>query len=96
MLNKIYGNEICITLKILQTEPQKNQREEWMLELPPTQAVALGLGPRKFKTREGPDMSDRSMWTDTPADRLRKQQEKVRCDNSKFHFLALQLSTTCG
>ena len=48
-----------------------------MLELPTSHADALGLGPRKFKTREGPDMSDRSIWTDTPADRLRKQREKV-------------------
>ena len=49
-----------------------------MIELPPVHAVALGLGPRKFKTKEGPDMSDRSIWTDTPEDRLRKQREKVR------------------
>lgn len=50
-----------------------------MTELPPAHAVALGLGsiPRKFKTSEGPDLSDRSMWTDTPADRLRKEKEKV-------------------
>ncbi|XP_001606446.1 GPALPP motifs-containing protein 1 [Nasonia vitripennis] len=60
------------------TSPEKNKREEWMTELPPAHAVALGLGsiPRKFKTSEGPDLSDRSMWTDTPADRLRKEKEK--------------------
>lgn len=48
-----------------------------MTELPPVQGVALGLGPRKFKTRDGPDLSDRSSWSDTPADKMRKQQEKV-------------------
>ena len=64
---------------IFQTSPEKNKREEWMVELPPAHAVALGLGSinRKFKTSEGPDMSDRTMWTDTPADRLRKEKEKV-------------------
>lgn len=64
---------------MFQTSPEKNKREEWMTELPPAHAVALGLGsiPRKFKTSEGPDLSDRSMWTDTPADRLRKEKEKV-------------------
>lgn len=50
-----------------------------MTELPPAHALALGLGsiPRKFKSSEGPDMSDRSMWTDTPSDKLKKQKEKV-------------------
>ncbi|XP_058800419.1 GPALPP motifs-containing protein 1 [Phymastichus coffea] len=60
------------------TAPEEKKREEWMTELPPAHAIALGLGsiPRTFRTKEGPDMSDRSMWTDTPADRLRKQKEK--------------------
>lgn len=43
-----------------------------MLELPPDKATNLGLGPRSFRKREGPDMKDRSDWTDTPADRRRK------------------------
>lgn len=48
-----------------------------MTELPSAQAANLGLGPRKFRSREGPDMSDRarSGWTETPADRARKQRE---------------------
>lgn len=52
-----------------------------MVELPPAHAVALGLDSirRTFRATEGPDMSDRSMWTDTPAERLRKQREKVNC-----------------
>ncbi|KOC70765.1 Uncharacterized protein KIAA1704 [Habropoda laboriosa] len=40
-----------------------NQREEWMIELPPTQTNNLGLTSRKFRIKEGPDMSDRSCWT---------------------------------
>lgn len=52
-----------------------SKREEWMTELPPAQAVNLGLGPRKFRLREGPDMSDRSCWTDTPAQKAQKQKD---------------------
>lgn len=52
------------------------ERELWMMELPPAQAVTLGLGPRKFRAKPGPDMSDRSCWTDTPEDKARKQREK--------------------
>ncbi|XP_014471657.1 PREDICTED: uncharacterized protein C2orf16 [Dinoponera quadriceps] len=52
-----------------------NKREEWMTELPPAQAANLGLGPRKFRIRDGPDMSDRSCWTDTPAQRAQKQRD---------------------
>lgn len=52
-----------------------NKREEWMTELPPAQAANLGLGPRKFRLRDGPDMSDRSCWTDTPAQKAQKQRD---------------------
>ncbi|XP_008475972.1 GPALPP motifs-containing protein 1 [Diaphorina citri] len=51
------------------------RREAWMLELPPESTVHLGLGPRQFRATEGPDMSNRSDWTDTPADKLKKQQK---------------------
>lgn len=54
-----------------------NKREEWMTELPPAQAASLGLGPRKFRIREGPDMSDRSCLTDTPAQKAQKQRDSV-------------------
>ncbi|XP_053980294.1 serine/threonine-protein kinase prpf4B [Hylaeus volcanicus] len=53
-----------------------NQREEWMTELPPAQVSNLGLAPRKFRVRAGPDMSDRSCWTDTPAKRAEKQRQR--------------------
>lgn len=55
----------------------RNQREEWMTDLPPVQAANLGLGPRKFKLRDGPDISDRSCWTDTPAQKAQKQKDLV-------------------
>ena len=35
-----------------------------------------GLGPRKFRTRDV-DLGDRSVWTDTPADKLKKKQVKL-------------------
>ncbi|XP_043288110.1 zinc finger CCCH domain-containing protein 13 [Venturia canescens] len=56
---------------------EEKKREEWMTELPPAKGVNLGLGPRKFRIRPAPDMSDRSSWTDTPVDRARKRMEKL-------------------
>lgn len=47
-----------------------------MLELPPEKAANLGLGARQFRKREGPDMSNRSEWTDSPSDKLRKVNEQ--------------------
>ncbi|CAG9782890.1 unnamed protein product [Diatraea saccharalis] len=47
-------------------------REEWMLKLPEGKAKYLGLEARSFRAKEGPDMSDRSSWTDTPEDKARK------------------------
>lgn len=46
-----------------------------MTELPAVQTANLGLSARKFRSRPGPDMSNRSDWTDTPSDRARKQKE---------------------
>lgn len=45
-----------------------------MTELPGVNnlSASLGLTARTFRAKEGPDMSDRSAWTDTPADRERK------------------------
>lgn len=53
-----------------------NQREEWMTELPPAQANNLGLSSRKFRVRPAPDMSDRTCWTDTPAQKAEKQRKR--------------------
>lgn len=52
-----------------------------MTELPSAQAANLGLGPRKFRLRDGPDMSDRSCWTDTPAQKAQKQMDLVNIKN---------------
>ncbi|XP_044018885.1 uncharacterized protein DDB_G0287625 isoform X2 [Aphidius gifuensis] len=55
----------------------EKKREEWMTELPSIQTAHLGLVPRSFRSKPGPDMSDRSSWTDTPVDRAKKQREKL-------------------
>ncbi|XP_041974510.1 GPALPP motifs-containing protein 1 isoform X2 [Aricia agestis] len=47
-------------------------REQWMLELPEGKAKFIGLEARTFRAKEGPDMSDRSAWTDTPEEKARK------------------------
>uniref|UniRef100_A0A3Q3BHR7 GPALPP motifs-containing protein 1 n=1 Tax=Kryptolebias marmoratus TaxID=37003 RepID=A0A3Q3BHR7_KRYMA len=49
-------------------------RETWMTELPP-ELQHIGLGARTFKKRSGPENKDRSVWTDTPADRERKTRK---------------------
>uniref|UniRef100_I3J5F3 GPALPP motifs-containing protein 1 n=1 Tax=Oreochromis niloticus TaxID=8128 RepID=I3J5F3_ORENI len=51
--------------------PEVLTRETWMTELPP-ELQHIGLGARTFKKRSGPEKADRSIWTDTPADRERK------------------------
>ncbi|XP_014606350.1 PREDICTED: E3 ubiquitin-protein ligase Topors isoform X1 [Polistes canadensis] len=51
-----------------------HKRETWMMELPPTRAADFGLRARKFRLRPGPDMSDRSCWTDTPEDKVKKRK----------------------
>ncbi|XP_064166418.1 GPALPP motifs-containing protein 1 [Anguilla rostrata] len=56
--------------------PVEQARETWMTELPP-ELQHIGLGARTFKKRSGPENKDRSIWTDTPADRLRKARERL-------------------
>lgn len=50
-------------------------REEWMLELPEVHSANLGLGPRQFRAKGVPDMSDRSSWTDTPQNKKDKTKK---------------------
>ncbi|XP_051870949.1 GPALPP motifs-containing protein 1 [Pristis pectinata] len=57
-------------------DSQKQARESWMTELPPV-LQNIGLGARTFKRRANGESSDRSIWTDTPADRERKAQEML-------------------
>lgn len=68
---------------------QQTAREKWMLELPPEKAANLGLGARQFRRREGPDMSNRSEWTDTPLDKQRKEQEPKETELSDIDVLKL-------
>ncbi|XP_018539265.1 GPALPP motifs-containing protein 1 [Lates calcarifer] len=56
--------------------PEVLTRETWMTELPP-ELQHIGLGARTFKKRSGPVNKDRSIWTDTPADRERKARERL-------------------
>lgn len=52
---------------------QEPTREEWMTELPEIRGVTgLGLVARQFRTKERDEIGDRSGWTDTPDDRVRK------------------------
>ncbi|XP_028836709.1 GPALPP motifs-containing protein 1 isoform X2 [Denticeps clupeoides] len=60
----------------IDNEPKELKRETWMTELPP-ELQHIGLGPRTFKKRSGPEDKDRSIWTDTPAERERKAQEQL-------------------
>ncbi|CAK1599976.1 unnamed protein product [Parnassius mnemosyne] len=53
-------------------------REKWMLELPEGKAKYLGLEARSFRAKEGPDMTDRSSWTDTPEEKARKAAGLVK------------------
>lgn len=62
MKDRLTGNE----------QPKKLEREEWMTELPPL-LQGFGGGPRKFRTHER-IIGDRSVWTDTPADKAKKRQ----------------------
>ena len=68
--------EICITFPVLLTfqlevEPETT-RETWMTELPPELGPGLGLSARQFKGNKSTSTGDRSVWTDTPADRAKK------------------------
>ncbi|XP_008996466.1 GPALPP motifs-containing protein 1 [Callithrix jacchus] len=56
-------------------------RESWMTELPP-EMKDFGLGPRTFKRRADDKSGDRSIWTDTPADRERKAKETQEAGKS--------------
>ncbi|XP_075775105.1 GPALPP motifs-containing protein 1 isoform X3 [Pelodiscus sinensis] len=56
-------------------------RESWMTELPP-ELKGFGLGPRTFKRRTDEKSGDKSIWTDTPADRERKAKETQEAKKS--------------
>ncbi|NXI46168.1 GPAM1 protein, partial [Galbula dea] len=62
-------------------EPKQVTRESWMTELPP-ELKSFGFGPRTFKRRADDKSGDRSVWTDTPADRERKAKEREEARKS--------------
>ncbi|NWU76656.1 GPAM1 protein, partial [Onychorhynchus coronatus] len=62
-------------------EPKQVIRESWMTELPP-ELKSFGFGPRTFKRRADDKSGDRSVWTDTPADRERKAKEREEAKKS--------------
>ncbi|XP_029601419.1 GPALPP motifs-containing protein 1-like [Salmo trutta] len=71
--------------------PDDVVRETWMTELPPT-LQHIGLGARTFKKRAGPESKDRSLWTDTPADRERKLRDRLEGKESEETEPVPQLS----
>ncbi|XP_065888128.1 GPALPP motifs-containing protein 1-like isoform X2 [Dysidea avara] len=56
--------------KLTKPDDGQPQRESWMTELP-SKEIKIGLGPRKFRSTYA-ELGDRSVWTDTPADKERK------------------------
>ncbi|KAL3848102.1 hypothetical protein ACJMK2_018981 [Sinanodonta woodiana] len=68
-------------------------REAWMTELPPEIGKNFGLTSRSFRTNAAPVNQDRSVWTDTPADRVRKEKE---CSGGKKKKLDVQEYNTSG
>ncbi|XP_040439882.1 GPALPP motifs-containing protein 1 [Falco naumanni] len=62
-------------------ESKQVTRELWMTELPP-ELKSFGFGPRTFKRRADDKSGDRSIWTDTPADRERKAKEREEAKKS--------------
>lgn len=54
----------------------KPERESWMMELPPERTKNFALAPRTFSMAVPSANMDRSSWTETPADRAKKEQVK--------------------
>ena len=52
-------------------EPQG--RESWMTELPPEMGASFGLTSRTFR-KNAAQTGDRSCWTDTPANKEKKER----------------------
>lgn len=59
---------------VLQHDNKPLVRESWMIELPEDKPNFCGLGPRQFLRKTPQQKGDRSVWTDTPADKERKAQ----------------------
>ncbi|XP_066156061.1 GPALPP motifs-containing protein 1 isoform X2 [Euwallacea fornicatus] len=74
--------ERALQMRINNLEPDKQEptRESWMIELPEAKAATFGLGPRQFRKKAGPDMSDRSAWTDIPGEKSKGKKEEKKLD----------------
>ncbi|XP_054242635.1 GPALPP motifs-containing protein 1 [Indicator indicator] len=72
-------------------EVKQITRESWMTELPP-ELKSFGFGPRTFKRRADDKSGDRSVWTDTPADRERKAKEREEAKRSSKNNEEIVLS----
>lgn len=59
------------------SEPEP-RREEWMTELPDNMGLRIGLGARTFRKNMEDPTADRSAWTDTPADKVKKAEKKPK------------------
>ncbi len=45
-----------------------------MTELPPEKAQQYGMEARKFRTNDTTDKANRSLWTETPADKNKRKK----------------------
>ncbi|CAG9770668.1 unnamed protein product [Ceutorhynchus assimilis] len=75
--------ERALQMQIEKITPKENPqtvRESWMLELPEVKAANLGLGPRQFRNKAGPDMSDRSSWTVIGSEKGKQKKKEKPLD----------------
>ncbi|ORX87047.1 hypothetical protein BCR32DRAFT_274833 [Anaeromyces robustus] len=71
-------------------KPKKLVRDEWMTTLPEDNILDRinVLKPRQFR-KNGVLQIDRSGWTDTPADKLKKQKEGIKDKNEKVEYIQI-------
>jgi hypothetical protein len=53
-------------------------RDSWMTELPQATTKAFGLGARTFRKSSSVVEQDVSAWTDTPAEKLKKMEDRAK------------------
>jgi len=71
-------------------KPKKLVRDEWMTTLPEDNILDRinVMKPRQFR-KNGITKIDRSGWTDTPADKLRKQKEGIKDKEEKVEYIQI-------
>jgi len=71
-------------------KPKKLVRDEWMTTLPEDNILDRIniLKPRQFR-KNGITKIDRSGWTDTPSDKLRKQKEGTKNKEEKVEYIQI-------